>query len=163
MGTVADAADAEGVPVEPSPGGEELVQARGVLEELCFGRCERFGGVHRIVLAKADRLSGCVELGRDGEGDGVEAAEAVAEEAADEAVAVVDEDLESVPGVRSAAEHDAGVGGPVRVQLEGEFEVAERLVADEVAAVPAPRGCCRPTMAPPSTVQAAGCSAACSA
>jgi hypothetical protein len=48
---------------------------------------------------------------------------------------VVHQHLEALPAVALPADHDSGVGGPVRFCFQRQLDVAERAVADEVAAV----------------------------
>jgi hypothetical protein len=50
---------------------------------------------------------------------------------------VVHEDLEAFPAVPLAPDHHTGVRGPIGAHLKDQLEVAERFIADEVAAVPA--------------------------
>jgi len=75
------------------------------------------------------RLAGRIAAGVDIEVDGVEAADAVAVEAADVAgLAVVEQDLIALRRDRGGAQHDAGVGRPVGFRLEDQLEVAKYLV-----------------------------------
>lgn len=50
---------------------------------------------------------------------------------------VVEQDPETFPTVALAAHHDAGVGGPVGPRLQHQFEIAEGLLGDQIAAIAA--------------------------
>ena len=52
---------------------------------------------------------------------------------------MIDEHLIAGRAVCGGAQHDAGIGRPVRPRLELEFEIAERGLADEIGAEAAAR------------------------
>ena len=66
----------------------------------------------------------------------MESAGSIAVEAADGArLAVIDKNLEAFPRIRPSSDHHAGVGRPVGLHLEDEFEVGVRLIAHQVPAI----------------------------
>jgi hypothetical protein len=90
----------------------------------------------RVAGSQADRFAVRAAFRIDGERNGVEAADAVAVEASDgSGAAVIDQNLQPLPGIATAPDHHPRVGGPVRVRLESQLEVPVCLVSDQVAAI----------------------------
>ena len=87
---------------------------------------------------QADGLAGSIARQIQRKGHGMKATDPVAVEPADRSrLAMIQQHLETVEGMGPLAQHDAGVGRPVRIGFKAQFVVTIGAFGDDIAAPPA--------------------------
>src|SRR6478752_8225930 len=128
------------VPVCPFPDSEEVLYTCCIRQAVDLVLSDGFTRGQWVVGLQSDHGACGISFRADCEWHRREGRQAVTKETGDPTrFSVVQENLKTLPSIALAAYHDSGVGGPIRACLEHEFEIAKRVIADQVAAIAATR------------------------